>query len=156
MARECITRSGRRIIITSPDEVALRGVEMSPVACCLLTAWTDDHASALRTRALQVAFESDCRYFICAGRRAKQLHDALDESIESVVLETGSLIDAELLPTTAWFEGGPGEIADVFLQSGDPRVTTRQDAIWLAVLDDACSEDTPIIVALLALANEVP
>lgn len=152
MRREITRNSGRRIIITSLEDGSGRAMG-APVACCLLTAWAN-HDPGSRMKAVQYALESKCRYFMCAGSKARELHDALDESIESAALADGGVMDAEGLPTTACFEGSANEIADVFLHSGDPKLTTRTDSVWLAILDETCDEDSAIIGALVAGADQ--
>lgn len=76
--------NGRSLVILRKSEVrqALTINNISPTVA-LLTAWTKESVGSEQLL-IKILLQSGCKYFVCAGRYAEDLHDFIDQLIEDV------------------------------------------------------------------------
>jgi diadenosine tetraphosphatase ApaH/serine/threonine PP2A family protein phosphatase len=127
--------NGRSLVIVCGDNI-IQDIDTAGIIPCvvLVTAWTIEAASLSAWELLiKRLIEKGCRYFVCSGLYAEELHDLIDEII---VYEERREID---VVTTFHEDETPEEVVNFFVNTTD--VWEKKHGGLVAILDVTSPED---------------
>jgi hypothetical protein len=125
--------NGRSLIISRKNEAiqALANNDISP-SVVLMTAWTQESAKSEQLL-IQRFLQLGCKYFVCAGRYAEDLHDFIDGLIEVGGEQSASI-------TTTYHDGEPADlVTNFFVNATD--MSNHGSGGLVAILNDDFPED---------------
>ena len=125
--------NGRLLLISRKSEaiqaLAINGISPSVV---LMTAWTEESVRSERLL-IQKLLRLGCKYFVCAGRYAEDLHDFIDQLIEATAEQSASI-------TTTYHDDEPADLVTNFFVNATNLSDHGSDGL-MAILNDDLPED---------------
>lgn len=125
--------NGRLLLISRKIEAiqALAINDISP-SVVLMTAWTRESVRSEQLL-IQKLLQLGCKYFVCAGRYAEDLHDFIDGLIEVGGEQSASI-------TTTYHDDEPADLVSNFFVNTTDMSNQGSDGL-VAILNDDLPED---------------
>ena len=135
--------SNGRILVMSDRKSIFQEIEKFGVVPCvaLITAWVMGGEIGAWDLIVKRLLESGCKYFVCAGTYAENLHDLVDE----IIISQGK----EMIVTTYHEDESPEDVANFFVNATD--ISNKKNGGLVAILDDAVLGDKLIKESLIRM-----
>lgn len=141
-----ISVHGRRITIADKKPNMVLPDECGKIIAALFTAWRIEDASIARWEAfVQALLNRGCSYFICVGEYSEELHDALDDFLESIDGFYGK--DKQVILTTFHTDESAEDVANFFLHGVIEE--NPSESCQVAVLNEESKFDSELREILL-------